>query len=117
MPTSLQIRCTTVCSVFAMLLFVAVQVSAADAKPKTKLKGLIITGGCCHDYLRQNVILSEGLSQRVSIAWDIVYEGDPNDREYKISVYNNPNWSTGYDVVVHNECYGHMKDVKFLEGI
>jgi type 1 glutamine amidotransferase len=112
------IRCAAAYSLLVFVLsFASPSASAADAKSATKLKGLIITGGCCHDYDRQNLILSEGLSQRVSISWDIVHEGDPNDRSYKISIYNNPNWSAGYDVVVHNECYGHMDDAKFLEGI
>src|SRR5688572_16831049 len=111
---SLLCRCAVCSSFLTLILSFAGIATAADAKSSTKLKGLIITGGCCHDYERQNVILSEGLSQRVSISWDIVHEGDPKDRTYKISVYNNPNWSAGYDVVVHNECFGHMDDVKFL---
>jgi type 1 glutamine amidotransferase len=86
------------------------------AKPaKAKLKGLLITGGCCHDYPRQTEIITEGLSQRVSIEWDVVHEAD--DRGTKISIYEKPDWSKGYDVVVHNECYGSVDDVEFVEKI
>lgn len=86
-----------------------------EARPK--LRGLHITGGCCHDYDRQKLIITEGLSQRVSIEWDIVHEGSPDDRTYQISIYNNPNWSRGYDVVLHSECFGSVEDVKFVERI
>lgn len=91
--------------------------TAAEPAAPPKLKGLLITGGCCHDYERQKLILTEGLSQRVSIGWDVVHEGDPNDRTYEISIYNRPNWSQGYDVVVHNECFGSVENVKFVEQI
>lgn len=105
--------------VLAAILLVGLlftQASFAEvAKPK--LKGLIVAGGCCHDYPRQKLIISEGLSQRISIAWDIVHEGDKNGRTHKVSVYGKPNWSEGYDVVVHNECFGAIEDVGFVEGI
>lgn len=88
---------------------------AADDAPK--LKGLIIAGGCCHDYPRQKLIISEGLSQRISIAWDIVHEGDDKGKLHKVSTYSKPNWSDGYDVIIHNECFGGIEDVAFVEGI
>jgi len=90
-------------------------VPAAAPQVKAKLKGLLVTGGCCHDYERQIEIITEGLSQRASISWKVVYEG--KDRNTKVSIYNNPDWSKGYDVVVHNECYGAIQDVKFVETI
>lgn len=103
---------------YVLLLGMVFQLSltAEETAPK-KLKGLLITGGCCHDYERQILILTEGLSQRVSITWDVVHEGDPKDRAYQLSVYNNPRWSRGYDVVVHNECFGAVEDVQFVEQI
>lgn len=91
--------------------------TAAKPAAKTKLKGLLITGGCCHDYGRQKVIITEGLSQRVSISWDVVHEGDPNDRKHQIALYADPKWSDGYDVVVHNECFGAVEDVDFVNRI
>ena len=84
-------------------------------KPKAKLKGLLITGGCCHDYAKQTLILTEGLSQRMSITWDIVH--GQNERTTKLDVYSNGDWSKGYDLVVHNECYGAVDDVAFVERI
>lgn len=108
------IRCLTALA-FAATLSLATQVISAEAKPK--LKGLLVAGGCCHDYERQKLIITEGLSQRVSIEWDIVHEGDKAGRVYKVSIYNKKNWSAGYDVVVHNECFGGITDVAFVDSI
>jgi len=102
-----------------LVLVIAVtsrSVSSAAEEKLARLKGLIIAGGCCHDYPNQVKIISEGLSQRVSITWDIVLEGD-GGRDHKISVYKNPDWAKKYDVIVHNECFGGVKDPDFIKGI
>ena len=88
---------------------------SVQAEEKAKLKGLLITGGCCHDYPNQIKIITEGLSQRVNIEWDVVLAGD--GRTVKVPVYQNHDWIKPYDLVVHNECYGHVDDVEFVEGI
>ena len=83
------------------------------------LKALLITGGCCHDYENQKRIITEGLSQRAHIVWDVVHEGqDARDaRDHKVSVYSEPDWARKYDVVVHNECFGRTTDPEFVKGI
>ncbi len=80
------------------------------------LRALMIAGGCCHDYPSQNLILSEGISSRANVAWDLILAGD-NSRQAKMPVYDDPDWIRGYDVVVHNECFGGMNDAEWLEGI
>jgi type 1 glutamine amidotransferase len=90
--------------------------ASLNAAENAKLKGLIVSGGCCHDYPNQGKIISEGMSQRVSIEWDIIVEGD-GGRDHKISIYQDPDWAKKYDVIVHNECFGAVSDAKFLEGI
>lgn len=88
----------------------------AQGADTPKLKGLIVAGGCCHDYPNQSIIISQGMSQRVSIEWDIVVEGD-GGRDHQISIYKEPDWAKKYDVIVHNECFGGVKDAEFLRGI
>ena len=39
------------------------------------LKALLITGGCCHDYNSQKVIIPGGISERAKVDWTIVHEG------------------------------------------
>lgn len=114
---NLALRCSFAL-VLAWAYFLPSQFSrGADAAAAPKLKGLLITGGCCHDYPRQKLIITEGLSQRISMAWDIVHEGDQEGRKHQVSVYSKSNWSDGYDIVVHSECFGELDDVAFVEGI
>ena len=95
-----------------LLLGLALTASAADVKP---LRALMVTGGCCHDYANQKKILSEGLSARANVAWTVVHEGDSRTNE--VSIYANPDWAKGYDVVLHNECYGFVTNVALVERI
>lgn len=80
------------------------------------IRALMIAGGCCHDYDAQTTIVSEGISSRANVAWTIVHEGG-DSRDHKVSIYSNPNWADGYDVVVHNECFGAVADIPFVETI
>ncbi|PHS03020.1 MAG: heme-binding protein [Blastopirellula sp.] len=99
----------------AITFVVATFTSSQAEEKKTKLKGLLITGGCCHDYPNQIKIITQGMSQRVSIDWDV--ELAETDRATKVPVYKNHDWIKPYDVVVHNECYGGVTDVDFVESI
>jgi type 1 glutamine amidotransferase len=97
-------------------------VSRAEPTKETKkddktIRALLICGGCCHDYAHQKDILAKGINDRVggNVEWTIKYEG--TDRNHKHSIYSQPEWWKGYDVIVHDECFGFVNDVPFVEGI
>ena len=100
------------------LFSVAAFLPAADAPPP--LKVLMVTGGCCHDYEMQKMILSEGLSARANVEFTIIHEEGPNgkkDKTHRISIYEKDGWADGYDIVLHNECFGGIEDNTFVERI
>jgi len=102
----------------AVILGLAFPAFAQDA-PKP-LRALMVCGGCCHDYTAQKKILSEGISARANVEWTIVHEDAPkgtNEKLHRVSIYEKPNWAAGYDIVLHNECFGAVDDVAFVEGI
>jgi type 1 glutamine amidotransferase len=99
-----------------LLSLVLLTATALAADPPKPLRALMITGGCCHDYEKQKRILSEGVSARANVEWTIVHEGG-DSREHRVSIYQKPDWAKGYDVVVHNECFGQVNDAAFVEGI
>lgn len=101
--------------VYALLAVASSTLVCAEDKP-SPLKGLLITGGCCHDYENQKRIITEGLSQRVNIAWDVIHEGG-SGKDHKVSVYSDANWAKKYDVIFHNECFGGVTDDAFVQGI
>jgi type 1 glutamine amidotransferase len=86
------------------------------AEPGKPLEVLYVTGGCCHDYEAQKKIIAEGLAARARVNVTVVHEGGES-REHRVSIYGKPRWAEGYDVVFHNECFGHVNDPEFLGKI
>src|SRR5437870_859766 len=98
--------------ILSALLFLTL--TAHSAPP---LQALLITGGCCHDYQAQKKILTEGISARANVTWTILHEGDSNGKEHEFSIYQKPDWTKGFDVIVHNECSGQVTNAAFVEHI
>lgn len=90
--------------------------AADEAKGVKPLRALMISGGCCHDYARQQVILSEAISARARVEWTFVYE-ETTAKDHRVSVYEKPDWAKGYDVIVHNECFSGVTDPAFIENV
>jgi type 1 glutamine amidotransferase len=110
-------RLLSMFAVWLLLLVLGVTGRADEARP---LKGLLVCGGCCHDFTAQKKILSEGISARANVTWIIVHEDAPkgaDERNHKVSIYLKPEWWKGYDVVLHSDCFGMVSDNAFIEGI
>jgi type 1 glutamine amidotransferase len=111
-PTS-SFRRTRTCLSLILIAITGLSAGSSAAEP---LRALLITGGCCHDYEAQKKILTEGISAHARVTWTIVHEGG-DTREHMVSIYQKPDWAKGYDVVVHNECFGYVTNVDFVERI
>jgi putative membrane-bound dehydrogenase-like protein len=83
---------------------------------KQPIRAMLVTGGCCHDYDRQKLILTRGISARADVIWTVVHQGGTTT-DTKIPLYNDPNWADGFDIVVHNECFAHVTDKDFVDRI
>ncbi len=103
----------TAVALFSGLIVCAVTHAAETGKP---IRALLVIGGCCHDYEHQKTVLTEGISARTKVDWTIVHEGD-GSTSHRMSIYEKPDWSKGYDVVVHDECFSDVKDRDFVENI
>ena len=116
------VRSFVICvlSVLANLVGVVDCGSAVDlthGKTKSRpIEALLITGGCCHDYDRQKLIIPRGVSARADVRWTVVHQGGTTT-DSKIPFYNDPNWAEGFDVVVHNECFSDVKDQAWVDNI
>ena len=100
--------------------------ATADEKKKSEnvkplysgkpIKALLITGGCCHNYLFQAAALTKGVEALADIEWTI--ERDPRTgTRGKIELYDDPDWGKEYDVVVHNECFAATTDPEYIRKI
>lgn len=85
----------------------------ADAKP---VKALLVIGGCCHDYKKQQELLTKGISARANVQWTVAYDPDATTKHLN-PVYEKDDWAKGFDVVVHDECSADVKDLKVVERI
>jgi uncharacterized protein len=98
-----------------LVLALVILAAANAARAVEPIHALLIAGGCCHDYEAQKTILTEGISARANVTWDILVED--TTRNHRMSIYEKPDWSKGYDVVVHDECFGDVTNVDFIEHI
>jgi len=104
------------CLLAAAFLCLPGVAAGAEQKKVKPLKVLMVTGGSSHDYDSQKLILSKGIAARANVDWTIAHMGGKN-RNRKIKLFMKTNWAAGYDVVVHNQCFGGVVDVPFVEGI
>ena len=49
--------------------------SCSSTEPVKPVRALLLTGGCCHDYILQEKLLTEGTKARMNIEWDVLNEG------------------------------------------
>ena len=77
------------------------------------VRALLVTGGGYHDYKTQKKILTEGISKRSNVEWD-VFMGDAKQTKEKLG---QEGWAKDYDVVVYNLCHAHETDGAFVEGL
>nr|WP_256199335.1 hypothetical protein [Verrucomicrobium spinosum] len=88
---------------------------AESAKPKP-LRVLLVTGGCCHDYAKQRLILAEGLSARANIEVEFAHTDDKSTKA-SFDIYNKADWAKNYDVVIHDECSADVKQQPYVDNI
>ncbi|MFM8986377.1 MAG: ThuA domain-containing protein [Planctomycetia bacterium] len=98
------------------VLVVASAAATRGAEPSRPLEVLYVTGGCCHDYEGQKKILVPALEKRGGMKVTVIHEGG-SSLDHKVSIYSQPEWSKGYDVVFHNECFANVRDPEFVRGI
>ncbi len=81
-----------------------------------RINALIISGGCCHDYSGEAKVLMDTISKVLPVDWTLALQGG-RGTVGKILLYDNPNWSAGFDIVIHNECFANVTDPAYLRRI
>jgi type 1 glutamine amidotransferase len=98
-------------------LALCVSLAAAEKLYTGKpLKGLIITGGCCHNYKFQSEAITTGISKVADVEFTVVNEGGTGTRA-EIDLYKNADWAKPYDVIIHNECFADTTNEDYIRSI
>ena len=80
------------------------------------VRALLVIGGCCHDYKKQQELLTKGVSARANVSWAVSFDPDTGTKHLN-PVYEKDDWADGFDVVVHDECSSDVKDPKVVERV
>lgn len=105
--------------IFALMINTGCIVNAKPKpSPEPDIKALLITGGCCHDYDQQREIIPASIDThtKLRVQWTIVHQRTKAG-DILLDFYRNPDWAKGYDIVVHNECFAHIKDDDYISQI
>jgi len=90
--------------------------AAAPAEDVKPIRALLVIGGCCHDYKKQQDLLTKGISARANVQWAISYDPDTTTKHLN-PIYEKEDWAKGFDVILHDECSSDVKDPKIVERI
>src|SRR5690625_5719483 len=97
---------------FAGFMFLLTILPSCTRDASQPVRALLITGGGWHDYVTQERLLIDGINERMGervIEWTIIHEGDTQP-DHHVSVLQQPNWTEGYDIIVHNTGFGRVTD-------
>lgn len=104
-------------SLLAVLIAAAVAIPAPKPADEPKpIRALLVIGGCCHDYVKQKELITKGVSARANVQWAVSFDSDKGTKHLN-PVYEKPDWSKGFDVVVHDECCSDVKDKAIVDRI
>lgn len=81
-----------------------------------RINALIVSGGCCHDYALQGRLLMDAVGRILPVDWTLVVQGGRGTRG-SMPVYARPDWSKGFDIVIHNECLADVDDPQYIRNI
>jgi hypothetical protein len=109
MPSSFRLPLT----LLGLLALAASPAGAAAAKP---LKVLLVTGGCCHDYVKQKDLLQAGLEARAHLVIEHLHSPDKSTKP-PLAHLTNPNYAAGYDLVIHDECAAGIDDPALVRNV
>ncbi len=90
--------------------------NAADAPATKPLRVLLVAGGCCHDYGKQQEILKQGIEARLNAIVDVAYNPDKTTKA-KFAIYESSDWAKDFDVVIHDECSADITDPAYVNRI
>ena len=89
------------------LAVLTIQAGVAADKKQKPLRALLITGGCCHNYIFQSQALIDGVAKHAKVDWTVINEGGklPTSYHLHLSVlwFGGPIPSTSSHTLAYND--------------
>jgi type 1 glutamine amidotransferase len=89
---------------------------AAPTEAPRPIRGLYVTGGGFHEFVKQETILPPAVAQRIKIDWTIDHTAGKST-EVMIERHRNTAWTKDFDVVLYNMSFSHVVDVDWIERL
>jgi uncharacterized protein len=96
---------------FLFAFTLVISASAAD-----RVRALIVTGGCCHNYNFQSQAITQAIDRVATVQWTVLHDPRTGTRG-EIDLYKNPKWGSDFDVVIHNECFADTDNPEYIRSI
>jgi type 1 glutamine amidotransferase len=87
--------------------------AGAAARP---IRGLYVTGGGFHEFVKQETILPPAVAARIKIDWTIDHTAGKST-EVLIDRHKDTAWTKDFDVVLYNMSFSHVVDVPWIERL
>lgn len=81
-----------------------------------RIRALVVSGGCCHDYPLQARVIMSAISRALPVDWMVAVQGGRGTRGH-MPVFESPDWARGYDIVIHNQCFADITDEAVIRRI
>jgi type 1 glutamine amidotransferase len=105
-------------SVFAIVSAVAGAATeqGTPAKAVKPLRGLYVTGGGFHEFVKQETIVPPAVASHVKIQWTIDHTAGKST-EVLIDRHKDTEWTKAFDVVLYNMSFSHVVDKEWIERL
>ena len=89
---------------------------ATQAPAPRPIRGLYVTGGGFHEFVKQEAILPPGVAERARIDWTVDHTAGTST-EVLIERHKDTNWTKDFDVVLYNMSFSYVVDVPWIERL
>ena len=89
---------------------------AAQTPAPPPIRGLYVTGGGFHEFVKQETILPPAVAQRARVEWTVDHTAGTST-EVLIERHKNTEWTKDFDVVLYNMSFSHVVDVPWIERL
>jgi type 1 glutamine amidotransferase len=87
-----------------------------NAPQGPRIQALVVSGGGYHDYPFQAKVLMDAVGRALPVDWTVAIQGGRGTTGTQ-AIVSRPDWTKGYDIVVHNQCFADETDETLIKRV